>query len=288
MKNLCLLVGPPGSGKSTLANEFLEDGFIIINQDDQGKDGHWKHFCDALQAGKNIVVDRMNFNKIQRDRYLLLAKEAEYATEIVVFHETYHTCFKRCVERKNHPTIKDQKSASSALHTFFSKYERVENTEADIVSRNYPPVIKKPALIIDLDGTLCNIDDRKKYVHPEPYGKKDWKAFFSNIKNDKVNKWCNEIIDKFSFGYKIVLCTGRPDDYRKDTERWLLTKLIPYDELFMRQRNDFRPDHVIKETILDFEILPRYDVLFAVDDRNSIIDLWRKRGIVALQCSKEF
>jgi hypothetical protein len=44
--------------------------YQYVNQDSQGKTGHMKEFEDAVAAGRSIIVDRMNFNKDQRNRYL--------------------------------------------------------------------------------------------------------------------------------------------------------------------------------------------------------------------------
>src|SRR5271165_2932489 len=128
MPKITLLVGPPGSGKTSLAQNIIYDfelDTVYVNQDSQGKE-HLTRFHDAVTAGKDIVVDRLNFNKIQRDRYLIPAKNAGYQTKIVVLHESYETCFQRCMDRKDHETIKDEANARSALNMFFSKYERVQ------------------------------------------------------------------------------------------------------------------------------------------------------------------
>lgn len=157
MKKLILLVGPPGSGKSTYAKYDYPD-YTYINQDSQGKEGHYNLFQQALKDNKNIIVDRMNFDHQQRNRYLL-PKHAGYTTEIIVLHESYDTCMKRMLARKGHETVKSEENAKKALHFFFTHYDRVENYEADIVTRIYPTKDKPKAIICDLDGTLCNIEN---------------------------------------------------------------------------------------------------------------------------------
>lgn len=133
-----MLVGPPGSGKSTLARKMAtENGYEYFNQDSQGK-GHIHDFDMAIFDKKDVIVDRMNFNKQQRSRYLDLAKKHGYETEIIVLHHNWETCFKRVMARQNHETIKDEKAARGALATFFGKYERPESGEADIITMIYP------------------------------------------------------------------------------------------------------------------------------------------------------
>jgi hypothetical protein len=86
-------------------------------------------------------------------------------------------------------------------------------------------------------------------------------------------------------GYKIVLCSGRPDDHEKPTREWLSRSYPYYDDLFMRLRGDHRQDNIAKENILDFEILTRYTPYFMIDDRAQVVEMWRKRGFTCLQCA---
>lgn len=282
-----MLVGPCGSGKSTLARQMVKEdpNLVYINQDAQGRD-HLMKFGTAVELGLDIVCDRMNFTKGQRSRYLDLAKANGYTSKIIVLHQSYDVCFKRCVERQGHETIKEESAARSALNMFFSKYERVEDTEADVVERQWPDGYKPSAIICDLDGTLCEISHRLHFVRKPKGEKKNWKGFFDGMLDDKVNKWCADLLHKYGSDTKIVLCSGRPDNYRRNTVQWLEGNLIAYDDLFMRNRGDQRQDNVAKEIILDFEILTRYTPFFMIDDRSQVVAMWRKRGYTCLQCAE--
>jgi hypothetical protein len=97
--------------------------------------------------------------------------------------------------------------------------------------------------------------------------------------------------------YKIVYCSGRGDDHGAQTEEWLKRHKLdsfysttwgeyaPAD-LYMRPANDSRKDCIVKEIILDFEILTRYSPVMFIDDRQQVVDMWRSRGFVCLQCAK--
>lgn len=139
------------------------------------------------------------------------------------------------------------------------------------------------AIIVDLDGTLCNIEHRISFVQ-----KGDWKTFFKKMDQDTVNEWCKEIIKRF---YKpgemeILLVTGRPADYERPTKEWLKLHGIPYTKLMMRKKGDFRSDFLIKEEIYLSEIKPFYDIFFVVDDRKQVVDMWRAHGLTVLQCDE--
>lgn len=284
MKHLIVLVGPPGAGKTTKAKEYESLGYWRISQDDMGKSEHQKIFNETLKTGDNIVIDRMGFSKSQRDRYINPAKEHGYLTTIVVIHESMETCFARCAARVGHPTVVTQEDASRAINFFFSKYERPADNEADNVVRLWPEGEKPPCVVVDLDGTLCNVDHRLHHMRGE---KKNWKAFFAEMINDSLNDWCSSIMLGMELiGYKIILCSGRPDNFRGPTVSWLGRNDIHYDGLFMRNRSDSRKDDIAKENILDFEILTRYTPIVFIDDRQQVVDKYRSRGFTVLQCAK--
>lgn len=314
---LIMLCGPAGSGKTTYRRQLIQENndiATVVSGDEQGKQ-HREIFAEAIKdKHPTIIIDRMSFNVEQRSRFLKPAKEAGYNTEVVVFHVPRQTCYDRIMARENHPTINGnfseikygavvkewknepetkKQQSNSALDTFFTKYERVEDTEADVVTRLGHEGNKPTAIICDLDGTLCNIDHRLHHVKHEIKKHNRWDLFNKEIVNDGLNAWCANILNQMNvedffhnISNQIVLCSGRVDSCRKDTVDWLAKHKIPYQHLFMRHRSDFRQDYIIKEIILDFEILPRYSVLFAIDDRLQVTQMWRRRGIVCLQCAE--
>ena len=50
----------------------------------------------------------------------------------------------------------------------------------------------------------------------------------------------------------------------------------------MRGAEDHRPDHVVKREILNNGI-DKTKVWFVLDDRKSVVDMWRKSGLRCLQ-----
>ncbi len=140
----------------------------------------------------------------------------------------------------------------------------------------------KTAIIVDLDGTLTNCDHRLFHVKKKP---KDWKAFFDKMEDDEIHSWCEELILAMQArGHAIILLTGRPEDYREPTQKWLSRYQIPYDLLLMRAQGDHREDAQIKWELYQREIAPKYRALFCVEDRAGVVAMWREKGIPTLQC----
>lgn len=135
IKQLVMLIGSQGSGKSTYAATVAR--FTYINQDKQGKDGHFKLFTEAVESGKNIVVDRINHTRQQRMKYVSLAREAGYHVVFKIFSEKYKTCLDRILNREGHETLKkgDLVSARNALDMFFNQFEYPRQDEYDELVR---------------------------------------------------------------------------------------------------------------------------------------------------------
>lgn len=135
------------------------------------------------------------------------------------------------------------------------------------------------AVICDLDSTLCNLEHRHHLIT-----KKDWSAFYAGMVDDKLNTWCHTIISSLATkGIHILYVTGRPEDYRSQTMDWLRQYSCPINGLLMRPSKDNRKDDIVKKEIFESFIKPNYEVLFCLDDRTSVVKMWRSLGLVCLQ-----
>lgn len=141
---------------------------------------------------------------------------------------------------------------------------------------------KLNCILIDIDGTLANIDERRKAFIAD----KDWDLFYSKLREDLLNKWCNEIIERFKIDHQIILLTGRRNAFENETLEWLKTHNVFYNKIFFRGRDDYRSDEIVKKEILDNFIRPNYQILFVIDDRKRVVDMWRKEGLVCLHCAE--
>lgn len=145
--------------------------------------------------------------------------------------------------------------------------------------------MKPKCIIVDIDGTIADIGHRLHFIRD---GKKDWDGFFAAAKDDapveNVIVIVNNLALSLGVELDLIVVSGRPERTREATSAWLhVSGVSVYDELFMRPDGDHRPDHIVKEEILDRDILPHWDVLCSIDDRNQVVAMWRRRGITCLQ-----
>jgi hypothetical protein len=54
----------------------------------------------------------------------------------------------------------------------------------------------------------------------------------------------------------------------------------------MRKYGDFRQDSIVKREIYERFIAPDYDILCVLDDRNSVVSMWREIGLTCLQVAE--
>lgn len=139
------------------------------------------------------------------------------------------------------------------------------------------------AIIVDLDGTLANVEHRIHHVRGA--GKKNWKKFFEEMSKDEHMEWCRFLTNNLPT--TVILLTGRPADYENVTREWLKAKEVKYDILLMRSSGDFRPDTVVKKEIYEARVKDFFDILFVVEDREAVVKMWRDLGLVCLQCQEE-
>ena len=142
----------------------------------------------------------------------------------------------------------------------------------------------KKIVIFDLDGTLALIDKRRD-VSTKDNGKIYWYKFFdpNNIQLDDPNQPVIDIANMLhSQGYLIYIFSGRSDKTEDATIAWLDKHNVSYDLLSMRPQGLlYKPDNDLKQGWLDTIKKDRVAMVF--DDRNQVVDMWRKNGLTTFQ-----
>ena len=86
--------------------------------------------------------------------------------------------------------------------------------------------------------------------------------------------------------YYIIYVSGRGSEHKDVTLDWLEKHNFPVDHLHMRKSGDYRKDYIIKKEIYDEMIKEVFDILFILDDRKQVVDMWRKEGLTVLHCAE--
>jgi phosphoglycolate phosphatase-like HAD superfamily hydrolase len=141
-------------------------------------------------------------------------------------------------------------------------------------------------VIFDIDGTLADCGHR---LHHVKHGKRDWDQFFATMAEDRpiasVHRLFRALEDQ---GETLLLCSGRPERYRQTTQEWLLDHdLTGYTSLYMRPDGDHRADHIVKRQILDGIRADGYEPWLVIDDRPSVVAMWREAGLCCLQAKSD-
>ncbi|MCT1453456.1 polynucleotide kinase [Corynebacterium sanguinis] len=140
-----------------------------------------------------------------------------------------------------------------------------------IVVERYEPDPRLPeAVIVDFDGTLAHMDRRGPYE-------------FHRVGEDRVDPAVKRLVSLLAPSVKIVVLTGRDDSCEAESRAWLADNEVPFDELHMRAAGDRRSDARVKFEIFDTRLRSRFHVIAAIDDRNSVVEMWRRLGIKCLQ-----
>lgn len=144
---------------------------------------------------------------------------------------------------------------------------------------------QKDFILCDLDGTLANPD---KYLHLVQGKNRDYVAFHKASEDFELNKWCYELLKSmFEQGYMVMFVSARPKAYLTETRNWLHKYFYPWTQAYsihlVRDDGDTTQDYIIKRDWLKRQGVA-HRVLFALDDRGQVARMWRKEGLICLQC----
>jgi predicted kinase len=270
-----ILSGLPGSGKTTIAKTLEGMGYVRINWDDmrerpsqsqkaeRAMQAKGKEIAfNALKAGVNVVIDNTNLSQSTRQSWIQLIQSAGANAVFRAVNTPVNVCIERDKTR--------EKRVGRAV------IERMA-----LFSNRLRFGLKDNLVLVDMDGTLADCEHRRHHVAGR---NKNWMAFFKGCSEDPpvdfVVRWVREI--KRDPTYKVLIVSGRPTDISGiATEEWLARHDVPYDHLLMRNMHDTRADTIVKEEILN--LLPKEQIQFVIDDRNVVVEMWRKHKLRVIQ-----
>lgn len=99
--------GIPGSGKSTFAQRLQDEyGWVRVCQDVLGN----RHRCvqharQSLISGRDVVIDRCNFDRSQRRHWVDIVYEQGIFVGCVLFATPFAICLQRVNAREDHETL---------------------------------------------------------------------------------------------------------------------------------------------------------------------------------------
>jgi len=281
---LLALVGLPASGKTTYARKLVEKGWVRVNKDDMRAMLHNSKFSKpneafvlrlrddvivrALTQGQNVVVDDTNLDPKHVTQFRDLANtfEAEFD------YKFFDVPVKECIRRNQ---LRDKPVPDKVIYQMYERYIR-------------PPIVpiayddnKEECIIVDIDGTLAHIADGRS-----PYDA-------SRAMNDSLDDAVSVVTAMmYNHGYKVIILTGRNEEHREVTEKWLEENGVEYDELYTRLNSDvdengkLLEDSIVKERLFRTHVEPRFNVKFVLDDRNRVVDMWRRIGLKCFQVAE--
>lgn len=303
MAKLILTRGVPASGKSTWAKAWVAEdpeNRLRVNRDNlrwtlgikegvgtfeqENEVSHWEKAMArrALQSGKDVVVDATNLRAKRVKEWLWLASDENVSVEFEDFPVTYEVARRRDIERKQRGErfVGQEVIKEKFFDKFIGKDGSLppipEITASELPTGSYRPYTHTQhlprAIIVDIDGTTAHMSGRSPY-DPSLYH------------TDEPDVVLRDLIDAYEgvHGIWVIYVSGRNEDYREVTEKWLDDHLFYRDEFYMRPSGDNRNDAIVKNELFEKYIAGRYNIDFVLDDRNRVVEMWRAKGLKVLQ-----
>lgn len=208
----------------------------------------------ALNNGFNVIIDDTNFAPKHFNFWEALAKQHSYGLQEVFFNTPLDVCIARDKKRA-------ERVGETVIRDMYQKYYNDIPVEPMYVKQN--PTLPS-AVIIDIDGTMAILNGRSPF---------DISRVDTDLPNIPVVGLAKLIQ---AAGVQILFVSGRKETCREKTTAWLQAQGFSDFKLIMRKAGDNRADSITKKELFDTYIADSYYIEFILDDRNSVVDMWRK------------
>ena len=140
-------------------------------------------------------------------------------------------------------------------------------------------------VIFDVDGTLMDVEHRRHFVEQSP---RNFNAFRKAMADDTPNE---DVVMMAKLlkeaGHRIIIATGRLQSERAVTLKQLLGAGVVFDAIYTREKiHEFKADSDVKEQYLERMKADGYNPTMAFDDRQKVVDMWRRNGLRVFQVDK--
>jgi predicted kinase len=285
--------GLPASGKTTRALEWVAASAnrARVNRDDLrqqlfGRDAPLPYELEEqvtkaetamvealLRSGTSVIVDATHLKAKYLKRWVAMAEK--FGAEFTVLDLTDVT-LEECIQRDTDRHYAGQRSVGQEVIRDMHARLKSQRGALDLTVTAPDPYVYEPneallpAWIFDIDGTLALMDGRSPY---------DTRRAGEDLKCEGVNL----VKQALQVNYRILVVSGREEAYREITEDWFRRHHIAANDLFMRKTGDTREDSIIKLEIFRNDIAPNYRVLGVFDDRDRVVEMWRRIGLQCFQ-----
>lgn len=298
-RKVLLTIGIPASGKSTWTQDFISKNpeWVKVSRDDvrfmlknsPQLDFKGESLVTELQIllvrksllkGYNVVID----NTHCKQQYINDAIEA-YSDLADIDYRYFDIKVATAIERDSKRDKKVGESIIKKMHknltTMLDSFDFQPVKQRNRIHKDYSKDFKKNlpyAVISDIDGTVAAMNSKRGPFEWHKVGVDD--PDYPVIETLKA--WKNYKLEE-KHEVEIIMVSGRDESCRKETEDWLNAAGIPFSKLYMRPKDDYRKDSLIKEEIYNNHIKDKYNIVLVLDDRQQVVDTWRTLGLKVFQ-----
>lgn len=293
MTALLITRGLPASGKSTWAKAWVAEeptkrarvnrddlramlfdgaGILDHEQENAVSVAEQAQVEALLTAGISVVVDATHLRLRYARAWADLALKLGVEFECVDFDSDVELCIDRDAQRISSGV---RGVGAEVIRDLAARFPQSQwKPVAPRVRKEGAPPAKcvadetlPPAYIVDVDGTVATMAGKRS-----PY---DWHL----VHLDEPIAATVEVVRQLSKHAAIVVMSGRDEQCREVTEKWLRDNGVPFDALFMRPARDTRKDSTIKAELFDAHVRDKYWVRGVFDDRLSVARRWFAMGL---------